>query len=162
MINWSTLIKNMQTYIVIVSRSILNVSSVHLNGIWHLIWRYLSKPVLGRYPVLSGHYSIPKGCPLNTGFTVRQDSAVTYVQYWYHCERFELRSHFKSRFSLIVQVVDSDWRFDNLCGSHLQSQSELYTSVDGIILWLLLWLVNYVVMLLVVCQLSRDVIGYED
>ena len=33
------------------------------------------------------------------------------------------------------------------------------TSVDGIILWLL---VNYVAMLLVVCQLSRDVIGYED
>ena len=23
-------------------------------------------------------------------------------------------------------VVDSDWRFNNLCGSHLQSQSELY------------------------------------
>ena len=22
-------------------------------------------------------------------------------------------------------VVDSDWPFDNLCGSHLQSQSEL-------------------------------------
>ena len=22
-------------------------------------------------------------------------------------------------------VVDSEWRFDNLCGSHLQSQSEL-------------------------------------
>ena len=43
-------------------------------------------------------------------------------------------SHFKSRLSLIVRVnivlnrtvvVDSDWRFDNLCGSHLQSQSEL-------------------------------------
>ena len=42
---------------------------------------------------------------------------------------------FKSRLSLIVRVnvvlnrtvvVDSDWRFDNLCGSHLQSQSELY------------------------------------
>ena len=40
----------------------------------------------------------------------------------------------KSRLSLIVRVnvvlnrtvVDSDWRFDNLCGSHLQSQSELY------------------------------------
>ena len=31
----------MQTYIVIVSGSILNVSTVHLNGIWHLIWRYL-------------------------------------------------------------------------------------------------------------------------
>ena len=60
----------MQTYIVIVSGSILNVSTVHLNGIWHLIWRYLSKPVLGGHPVLSEHYSIPRGCPRNTGFTV--------------------------------------------------------------------------------------------
>ena len=42
---------------------------------------------------------------------------------------------YKSRLSLIVGVnvvlnrtvvVDGDWRFDNLCGSHLQSQSELY------------------------------------
>ena len=71
MINWSTLItKLMQMYIVIVSGSILNVSTVNLNGIWHLIKCYLSKPVLGRHPVLSGHYSIPRGCPLNTGFTV--------------------------------------------------------------------------------------------
>ena len=30
-------------------------------------------------------------------------------------------------------VVDSDWRFDNLCGSHLQSQSD--ESVDGIKVW---------------------------
>ena len=40
MINWSSfkLIKKlMQMYIVIVSGSILNVSTVHLNGIWHLI-----------------------------------------------------------------------------------------------------------------------------
>ena len=71
MINWSTLIKKlMQTYIVKVSGSILNISTVHLNGIWHLIWCYLSKPVLGGHPLLSGHYSIPRGCPLNTGFTV--------------------------------------------------------------------------------------------
>ena len=50
-------------------------------------------------------------------------------------ERFEPRSHFKSRLSLIVRVnivlnrtvvVDSDGRFNNLCGSHLQNQSELY------------------------------------
>ena len=68
---WFTKIKkSMQTYIVIVSGSILNVSTVHLNGIWHLIWRYLLKPVLGGHPVLSEHYSIPWGCPLNTGFTV--------------------------------------------------------------------------------------------
>ena len=67
MINWSTLIKKlMQTYIVKVSGSILNISTVHLNGIWHLMWCYLSKPVLGGHPVLSEHYSIPRGCPLNT------------------------------------------------------------------------------------------------
>ena len=38
MINWSTLIKKlMQTYIIIVSGSILNVSTVNLNSIWDLI-----------------------------------------------------------------------------------------------------------------------------
>ena len=71
MINWFTLIKKlMQTYIVIVSGSIVNVSTVNLNGIGHLIWRYPSKTVLGGHPVLSGHYSTPQGCPLNKGFTV--------------------------------------------------------------------------------------------
>ena len=61
---------NANVSVVKVSGSILNISTVHLNSIWHLIWRYLSKPVLGAHPVLSGHYSIPRGCPLNTGFTV--------------------------------------------------------------------------------------------
>ena len=42
----------MQTYIVIVSGSILNVSTVHLNGIWHLVYCYQSKPVLGLHPAL--------------------------------------------------------------------------------------------------------------
>ena len=71
MINWSTLMKRLvQTYIVIVSWTILNVSTVHFNGIWHLVWCYLSKPVLGGHLVLSGHYSIPQGWLLNTGFTV--------------------------------------------------------------------------------------------
>ena len=46
------------------------------------------------------------------------------------CDRFEPRSHFISRLSMIVRlnvvlnrtvVVDSVGRFDNLCGSHLQS-----------------------------------------
>ena len=41
-------------------------------------------------------------------------------------------------------VVDSDWHFDNLCGSHPQSQSEL--------------MVNTLVIDLI-SQLSRDVIG---
>ena len=56
----------------------------------------------------------------------------TLTHLW-NCERFEPRSHFKSRLSLIIRVnvvlnravvVDRDWRFDNLCGSHLQSQSQ--------------------------------------
>ena len=60
----------MQTYIVIVSGSILNFSTVQCE--LHLTphMTYLLKPVLGGHPVLSGHYSIPRGCPPNTGFTV--------------------------------------------------------------------------------------------
>ena len=57
----------MRKYISIVSGSILNVSTIHLNGILLFIWHYLSKPVLGGHPVLSGHYRIPRGCPLNAG-----------------------------------------------------------------------------------------------
>ena len=49
-------------------------------------------------------------------------------------ERFESGGHFISRLRMIVRVnvvlnrtvVGSDWSFDNLCSSHLQSQSELY------------------------------------
>ena len=53
-------------------------------------------------------------------------------QHQMFCERFESRSHFKSGLILIVRVnvvlsktvvVDGDWRFDNLCCSHLQSQN---------------------------------------
>ena len=74
------------------------------------------------------------------------------------CERFEPRSHFKSRLSLIVRVnvvlnrtvfVDSDWRFVNLLGSHLQSQSELYH-----VSW---W--YYTLVIDLIGQLRRDVIG---
>ena len=75
-----------------------------------------------------------------------------------NCERFEPRSHFKSRLSLIVWVnvvlnrtvvVDSDLRFDNLCGSHLQSQSELYH-----VSW---W--YYTLLIDLIGQLRRDIIG---
>ena len=46
-------------------------------------------------------------------------------------------------------VVDSDWCFDNLCGSHLQSQSELYH-----VSW---W--YYTLVIDLIGQLRRDVIG---
>ena len=51
-------------------------------------------------------------------------------------------------FSLTV-VVDSDWRFNNLRGSHLHSQSELYH-----VSW---WYYTLVIDLIV--QLRHDVIG---
>ena len=41
-------------------------------------------------------------------------------------------------------------------------KAKCITSVDGIILWFLIWLVNYITMLLVICQLSHDVIGYVE
>ena len=80
-------------------------------------------------------------------------------------------SYFKSRLSLIVRVnvvltrtvvVDSDWRQIICAVVIFRVIVSCITSVDGIILWLLILLVNYVAMLLVVCELSRDVIGYED
>ena len=45
--------------------------------------------------------------------------------------------------------VDSDWRFNYLCGSHLQSQSELYH-----VSW---W--HYTLVIDLIGQLRRDVIG---
>ena len=75
-----------------------------------------------------------------------------------HCERFEPRSHSISRLSMIVRVnlalnktvVDSDWRFDNLFCSDLQSQSKLYH-----VSW---WYFKTLVIDLI-GQLSCDVIG---
>ena len=63
------------------SGSILSVSTVNLNGIWNLIWRYLSKPVLGGHPVLSGHHSIAR-CSLNTGFTLCNSSGSLLCSLW--------------------------------------------------------------------------------
>ena len=64
----------------------------------------------------------------------------------------------KSRLSLIVWVnvvlnrtvvVHNEWRFDNLCGSHLQSQSQLY--------YVSRW--YYILVVDLIGQLRRDVIG---
>ena len=61
-----------------------------------------------------------------------------------------------SRWNMIIRVsiilnrtvvVDSDWRFDNLCCSHLQRQSELYYVNWWYFkkIWLLTLLVNHVI-----------------
>ena len=68
-----------------------------------------------------------------------------------------------SRLSMIVRVIVYTVVLSTTCAVVIfKVKVSCITSVDGIILWLLIWLVNYVAMLLVVCQLSRDVIGYED
>ena len=74
-------------------------------------------------------------------------------------------NNYKIILSLIVQVnivlnvVDSDWRCDDLCGSHLQSQSELYHISWWYYTLVIDLLVHYIVVLLVNCQLGSDVIG---
>ena len=74
------------------------------------------------------------------------------------CERFEPRNHFMSELSMIVWVNvvlnrtvvdDSDWYFDNLYGSHLQSQSEL----NHVSWW------YYTLVIVLIGQLSCSVIG---
>ena len=90
------------------------------------------------------------------------------------CDSFEPRSHFKSSLSLIVRVnvalngtvvVDSEWRFDNLRGSYLQSQSESY-HVSWWCYTLFIDLIGQlsgdVIGRVSVKELSRDVIGFED
>ena len=60
------------------------------------------------------------------------------------CERFEPRSHFISWVSMIIwwtytvvqyrtAVVDSDWRFNNPCGSHLQSRLVISCTITCIL-----------------------------
>ena len=61
------------------------------------------------------------------------------------------KSHFKSRMSLIVRVNVTDVSTTYVVVL-FRVKVSCITSVDGIILWLLIWLVNYVAMLLVVCQ----------
>ena len=81
-----------------------------------------------------------------------------------------------ARLSLIVLVnvvlnrtvvVDSDGRFDNLCGSHLQSQSELYyVSLlysgywsDWSITLRCYWLVQTITLLNTICRLNIELTG---
>ena len=84
---------------------------------------------------------------------LQKEVGVMYVQ------QPSVSSILSSRLSLIVLVnvvlnrtvvVDSDWFSNNLCGSHLQSQSELYH-----IIW---W--YYTLVIDLIGQLRRHVIGH--
>ena len=72
MINyWFTLIKKLMQNVY--RHSLWEYSKrFHCSFQWHLTphMTLTIQPVLGGHPVLSGHYSIPRGCPLNTGFIV--------------------------------------------------------------------------------------------
>ena len=86
-----------------ISGSILNVSTLHLNGIWHLICRYLLKPVLGRHPVLKGHYSFPEGVHLRF-------HCILQIIYWY--------------FYHISSPTGSGWRWTRWWWKHVYQTRE--------------------------------------
>ena len=78
------------------------------------------------------------------------DNNVKYIEVNMWMCRF-FKYYIYSRLSMIVRVnvvlnrtvvVDSDWHFNNLCGSHLRSQNEFYPTSWWCKLWLLTWLVN--------------------
>ena len=61
---------------------------------------------------------------------------------WFEPRSISSLSSVIVRVSVVLKrtVGDSDWHFDNLSGSHLQSQSNIVSSVDGrwyLCLWLL-------------------------
>ena len=118
----------MQTYIVIVSGSIVNVSTVHLNGIRHLIWRYLSKPVIGGHPVLRKHYSIPRGYPLNAGFAVFNKKYISKL-ITYEMSTKHLFSHL--HFPLAPAVNKILW-FSVLCAQSKEKNIEQANAVEKV------------------------------
>ena len=61
----------------------------------------------------------------------------------------------------MIVRVNVDWRFIGAVVI-FRVKVSCITSVNGIKLWLLTWLLNLVPISLVLYQLSRDVIGYED
>ena len=89
-----------------------------------------------------------------------------------YCERFELRSHFKSRLSLIVWVnVVLNRTVTDVSTTCVivipRVKVSCITSVDGIIHCRYSGYIDLIGqlrhdMLLVICQLSHDVISYED
>ena len=108
---------------------------------------------------LSSHFETCAQTTVSVNFRLGSFSFSVMTSKSFFCERSESRSNFNSRLSLIVRVnvvlnrtvvvVDSDWCFDNLCGSHLQSQSELYH-----VSW---W--YYTLVIDLIGQLRHDVIG---
>ena len=109
---------------------------------WHTSWRYSNS---GSYGLLGN--SLKHQRPHSSRLELSLKHSLNTV----------IAAHIKSRLSLIVRVnvvlnrivfVDSDWRFDNLCGSNLHSQSELYH-----VSW---WYCTLVIDL--IGQLRRDVI----
>ena len=98
-------------------------------------------------PVTSG--SGWPGPPLSQGL---DDQAPPYLKVWMtrpppYLRVWMTRPPLISKSGSGTAVVDGDWHFDNLCGSHLQSQSESKW-VDDVKLWLLTWLVNWSISLL--------------
>ena len=108
MINWFTLI---------IDQLVHFDKEINANVYRHNLWEYYKRfhcsfewhLTPGRHPVLSGHYSIPRGCPLNTGFTVMHHICCFLVPEKLQLVRFD--KLFISP-NLIPSVNLSTWRGD--------------------------------------------------
>ena len=99
--------------------------------IWHS-WRFRTETQLLNHLCMNLDMPVDEthNCRAHiTEETVNKICIWNHLQHIKHCKRFEPRSRFISRLSMIISVnivlnrtvVGSDWRFGNLCGSHLQS-----------------------------------------
>ena len=115
------------------SGSILNISTVHLNGIWQLIMALSTQTCIRWTPCIrSGHYSIPRGCLLSTGFTVSSKKFI----------------HFPPKHNPPVRGNNSweqaaFWHEVKVVCLHYVSTIEYYWSIDHCLLLLLLFLILF-------------------
>ena len=128
-------------------------------------------PGLIRYPK-SVKCDRPGECSPGKGLVAKE----TVVLHWWDVKHkiLDLWLVYGGQFTLSSQLINPkfcvcspgkgwfcdniDWRFDNLSRSHHQSQVDCESSVADIKSALLTWVVDKVKILLVLCQLSHDVL----
>ena len=119
---------------------LLILITLSIENVWILLgknWCWSLLVLKGFYNQETGLWELVKLSPWRKSFDPL--SSAFRLIFMECCERFKPRSHFISKLSMNVWVnvvlnrtvvVDSHWRFDNLCSSHLQSQS-LTQSFNG-------------------------------
>ena len=82
----------------------------------------------------------------------------SYPSYLWPYYQTPLRYYNSERFAKVINLLT----VSTTCAVVIFSRVKASCVTSAVSLWLLTWSVNKVVILLVVCQLSSDVIGYED